>query len=83
MEGGPIPLALDAFAQEAAQSLPEFQMYCRMAVQGLVYRCLMFTAFMGGVPPEQRVAQLGALVSRTVQAVIDRDLYALLAVGRR
>lgn len=65
-------------------SKEEFKMYCRMAVQGLVFRCITHTQAMANMdaPMETRVACLGTLVTRTVDAIVDYDLHSLLAVGR-
>jgi hypothetical protein len=66
-------------ASHLLESLPsegEFGFYYRMATQGLVYRCLSTVA----TTSEEEMGERE--VRRILQAIVDHDLYNLLAVGR-
>lgn len=76
----------EALPEDKQQSVPseiEFKMYYKMATQGLVYRCLMFTLFLSGAGKESCRSQLGGLVRRSLAAIADHGLHAMLAVGRK
>ena len=69
------------FSGSPAPPMPpaEFRMYCRMAVQDVVYTCLLETAYLQQGGELERLRQL---VERTCQAILDYDVHSLLAVGR-
>jgi hypothetical protein len=68
---------------EMVPSVEEFKMYYAMATQGIIYRCLFENYMMSqNTTKEIRRQKLAILVEKAIDAIIDHDLYRILAVGR-
>jgi hypothetical protein len=64
-------------------SLEEFRHYFKMAIQGMVYRCMLYNLALRHAPVDEWTRQLDALMRRTCAAILDHNLHGVLAVGKK
>lgn len=86
-----LSLYLDTLTAAAEEGEPrdrlpspeEFRHYYKMAIQGMVYRCLLYNLALANAPAEEWTRQLDTLMRRTCAAILDHNLHSVLAVGKK